>query len=118
MVFNESTEHVFKALEYVSACTNFRLITSNEIASACDIPVEWLYKLLQQLVKVNILQSKRGPKGGFLLVRPLNQVTALEVIEAVEGPVRSKLEFTPLQIAVHKLVEALRNITVAKVLGL
>ncbi len=42
-------------------------------------------KVMQRLVKVNILTSNRGPAGGFELARPASEIDLLEVYEAVEG---------------------------------
>ena len=52
----------------------------------CNIPVEYLLKILQQLVKANILKSKRGPRGGFSMAKKPTQISMLNIVEAVEGP--------------------------------
>ncbi len=52
----------------------------------------YLFKILKQLVRANILHSKRGPGGGFTLARPAKDITILEIIEAVDGPMRSNLQ--------------------------
>ena len=46
-----------------------------------------LSKVLQRLVKVGLLASVRGPKGGFSLTREPGEVMLLEVFEAIEGPI-------------------------------
>ena len=38
------------------------------------------------MVKANVLRSKRGPRGGFTLARPAAKINALQIIEAVDGP--------------------------------
>jgi len=45
-----------------------------------------LAKVLQRLTKVSLLNSTRGPKGGFALSRDPESVSLLEVFEAIEGP--------------------------------
>jgi Rrf2 family protein len=47
-----------------------------------------LSKVLQQLVRAGLLQSRRGPNGGYALTRPAAEISLLEVYEALEGPMR------------------------------
>lgn len=58
-----------------------------DIASAEDLPASYLAKIFQDLVKEGILRSHRGAKGGFALERPAEEITLLEVIEAIDGPI-------------------------------
>ena len=60
-------------------------ITSREIANSFQISEAHLAKVLQRLVKVELLRSVRGPRGGFILTRSPESVTLLEVFEAIEG---------------------------------
>ena len=46
-----------------------------------------LAKVMQRLVRVGLVNSTRGPQGGFLLAEPAASVSLLDVFEAVEGPV-------------------------------
>lgn len=61
-------------------------VTSRDIAQELNASEAHLQKVLQRLVKVGILASTRGPRGGFRLARALRAVTLLDVYEAVEGP--------------------------------
>jgi len=58
-----------------------------EIAEEQNVPRAFLAKILQKLVKAGIATSVRGVKGGFSLVRAPKEISVLEVIEAVHGPV-------------------------------
>ena len=49
-------------------------------------------KVLTKLVKARVLRSLSGPHGGCRLARPARQVTLLEFVEAVEGPVRGQAQ--------------------------
>lgn len=57
------------------------------VAREEDIPVSFLGKIFQSLARGKLVKSSRGSGGGFMLVRSPETITALEVIEAVEGPV-------------------------------
>jgi len=48
-----------------------------------------LHKVMQRLVRHGIVQSRRGPKGGFELGRAAAQITILEIYEAVDGPLKT-----------------------------
>ena len=56
-----------------------------EIASARDIPVQFLEGLFATLRRAGVLQSQRGVKGGYRFARPPAEVTVLEVVELLEG---------------------------------
>jgi Rrf2 family protein len=68
-----------------------------DIASAEDLPSSYLAKIFQSLVKKGILRSHRGAKGGFSLDRPPEDITLLEVIEAVDGPIELSPCLVPSQ---------------------
>jgi Rrf2 family protein len=60
-------------------------IASHIIALDRKIPERFLLKVLKPLVSQQILLSIKGPHGGYRLARPANEITMLEVIEAVDG---------------------------------
>ncbi|MEU2246651.1 Rrf2 family transcriptional regulator [Streptomyces sp. NPDC019224] len=55
------------------------------LAAGHDLPRAYLNKQLQQLVKAGLLESLPGTRGGFLLARPAESITLLEVVDAIEG---------------------------------
>src|SRR5690606_15711368 len=55
------------------------------LAAWFDLPVEYLKKRLQALVRAGILTSAPGVRGGFGLARPPEQITLLDVVTAIEG---------------------------------
>lgn len=59
----------------------------DEISKEMNIPKSFLAKILQRLGKVSLVKSYRGVKGGFILARAPKEISLLEVIEAVQGPV-------------------------------
>ena len=62
-------------------------IQGRDIAEACGVPSGHLLKILQQLVRAQILNSERGPAGGFVVRKPADQITLLEIVEAIDGPI-------------------------------
>src|ERR1043165_1131227 len=60
--------------------------SAKDIAEAHGIPPELLAKILQKLVKARLLTSHHGTNGGYKLARAAREISALEVIKAIEGP--------------------------------
>lgn len=59
----------------------------DEIAKEMDVPNSFLAKILQKLSKASLVKSRRGVKGGFELTRPPQEISILQVIEAIQGSV-------------------------------
>lgn len=58
-----------------------------EIAEAERIPLPFLTQILQSLVNAKLIKSHRGPEGGYVLAKNPAQITLLEVITALQGPI-------------------------------
>jgi Rrf2 family protein len=59
------------------------MVTAN-LAKITDVPMGYLYKVLQQLGRNDLVQSQRGSKGGFTLRKKPEDITLLEIINAVD----------------------------------
>ncbi|MFZ0387816.1 MAG: Rrf2 family transcriptional regulator [Solirubrobacteraceae bacterium] len=57
-----------------------------ELARRREIPVQFLEQLFASLRRAGILRSQRGVKGGYTLARPAAEVTVLELVEVLDGP--------------------------------
>jgi Rrf2 family protein len=62
-------------------------IPCSKLASEGHMPERFLLQILRNLVTHGILRSTRGVEGGYALTRPPEQISLLEVIEAIEGPI-------------------------------
>lgn len=60
--------------------------SARDIARTYRIPTELLAKILQKLAKNGLLVSQHGIKGGYVLSKSPAEITAFEVIRAIEGP--------------------------------
>ena len=85
MLYSKPCEYVLRALTYLSSQNQRELSSVHEIAKSEDLPTPYLAKLLQQLAQSGILTSVKGPKGGFGLARRPEDITLMEVVEAVDG---------------------------------
>lgn len=81
---SEAASLALHSMAYIGANPG-RLITSREILSALRVSDTHLMKVLQRLVKAGLIRSIRGPNGGFLLAKRADEITLLDVYEAIEG---------------------------------
>jgi Rrf2 family transcriptional regulator, iron-sulfur cluster assembly transcription factor len=84
MLFAAATGYALQALAHLPEGGGY--VLAGDLAEALDLPGPFLSKILQNLAKVGILESVRGPKGGFRLARPAKEICVGEVVDAVEGP--------------------------------
>ncbi len=73
--------------------------TTDQIAAATRVPKAYLSKVLQALVRGGVVHSQRGAHGGMTLAKSPQEVTILEVVNAVD-PVR-RIRSCPLELAAH-----------------
>jgi Rrf2 family transcriptional regulator, cysteine metabolism repressor len=58
-----------------------------ELARRRDIPAQFLEQLFAALRRAGLLRSQRGVKGGYAFARPASEITVLELVELLDGPV-------------------------------
>ena len=63
------------------------LTTAPELSLSSGLPVPTVSKILKALVQDGVLESHRGNKGGYALVRRAEEVSVAEIIRALEGPI-------------------------------
>ena len=73
--------------------------TTQQIAAGCQMPASYLAKVLQPLAKAGIVTAQRGLGGGYVLARHPDELTLLQVLNAVE-PVQ-RIRVCPLKISSH-----------------
>jgi Rrf2 family protein len=61
-------------------------VPAAEIARKRGIPAQFLEQICASLRRAGLLTSQRGVKGGFRLAKPASEITALEVVEILDGP--------------------------------
>ena len=85
LIFSRQCEYALQAIIYLSAKPKAEFTNIIEVSSKLNIPMPFLGKTLQLLVRNKILSSQKGPKGGFKLAKPSKDITLFHVVEAVDG---------------------------------
>jgi Rrf2 family protein len=80
-------DYGLRAMIYLASIPAAAVVPFREIARRMSVPEDFLAKILKQLVDEGLVRSSRGPHGGYALARPAGDISFLDVIEAVEGPI-------------------------------
>ncbi len=83
MLFSTATGYALRALAALPEDGSYCL--AKDLAAELTLPGPYLAKILQGLVQSGILESVRGPRGGFRLTRASHHITVGEVVTAMEG---------------------------------
>lgn len=86
MQITRETDYAIRCVCYLARKKD-QVVMVDEIARAREIPKSFLAKILQRLKKARIVKSYRGMAGGFQLARKAGEISLLDIIEAIEGPV-------------------------------
>lgn len=82
-------DHAIRAMVWlIHQPTNSRRKAA-EIAQAVNIPGPFAARVFAQLNRSGLLSARAGKDGGYALARPADQISLLDIIEAMEGPVRA-----------------------------
>jgi Rrf2 family protein len=94
MKLTRAASYAIHALVFMANQKHNRPIASHHVAQARGIPERFLLKVLKPLVSVRLLQSIKGPNGGYRLAKGPNDISLLEILEAVDGPIRGQASFS------------------------
>src|SRR6201982_274109 len=89
MRISAKADYAVRAAVELAAATDEKPVKAERLASAQDIPLNFLENILGELRHAGIVRSQRGAEGGFRLARPAGQITVAGVMRAGEGPLAS-----------------------------
>jgi len=87
MELTRKGEYAIRGIVYLASRPADQVCLLSDIAAAVDVPQTFLAKIFQQFSKIGLVKSYRGTGGGFMLGRPADKITLLDVVEAVEGQI-------------------------------
>ncbi len=85
LAITSKSPYAVRALSELARVGGAGPVPIGEIARRRDIPVQFLEGMFATLRRAGILQSQRGVKGGYSFARQPEEVTVLDVVEALEG---------------------------------
>ena len=92
MKLSRASSYAIAYLAHLAREKPDRPVPSHEVARELNLPERFLLKILGLLVNPGILRSIKGPNGGYSMARPAKDVTLLEIVEAVDGPIRAQAD--------------------------
>ena len=87
MQITRQADYAVRAVYYLAKMGPERRAATSQIAEVQQIPPSFLAKIVSQLSVAGLLQTSRGARGGVSLARAPEEITLLEVVEAIDGPI-------------------------------
>ena len=97
-MISQTAEYALRAVVYL-AMNSGKSFTTQQICLTTKVPAAYLSKVLQSLVRAGLVQSQRGLGGGFVLTKPPEEISILEVLNAVD-PIQ-RIRSCPLGLKAH-----------------
>ena len=88
MKLSRKTRYALGALVALARAPADRAVQVRQLAEQEGVPARFLEQIFQDLRRAGLVTGRRGPKGGFRLRRAAERITLLDVVRALEGPVR------------------------------
>ncbi|MGD2026764.1 MAG: Rrf2 family transcriptional regulator [Anaerolineales bacterium] len=87
MQITRQADYAVRAVMYLAELGPDEKASTSQIAEEKDIPLSFLAKIIAQLSVAGLLQTMRGARGGVTLARSPEDISLLEVVEAIDGPI-------------------------------
>lgn len=86
MKISHKADYALSAVLYMSKQPQEKRNSINAIAESERVPRDFLAKILKELTTAGIIKSFKGVHGGYQLAKSANQISVLDIIEAMDGP--------------------------------
>ena len=87
MMFSTKAEYGVRVMAHLARTGDQAPVSLAAIAEAEGLPLAYLEHLVQRLRKAELVESRRGARGGYSLARPASGITMAEVVESLEGEI-------------------------------
>jgi len=85
LIFSRQCEYALQAVLYLALKRPGEMTSIKELTRTLNIPYHFVAKILQRLTRKGLLNSLKGPTGGFTLGMPAKNITLFHIVEAVDG---------------------------------
>lgn len=85
MLFSRSAEYAVRAMTFLATREPGKLAGAREISEAENIPMPFLWKILQMLTKRRLVRSFKGIHGGYELARDAGRIPLIEIVNVTDG---------------------------------
>jgi Rrf2 family protein len=106
------TDYALRALLTLAAADPDTM-TGHVLAEHQHLPLKFLEAILADLRRAELLQTRRGVRGGYALARPAHRITVGEVVRAVDGPLAVVRGLRPEQAQYEGAAEHLQTLWIA-----
>ncbi|MBW8801346.1 MAG: Rrf2 family transcriptional regulator [Streptomyces sp.] len=89
MRMSAKAEYATRAMVHMATLEQDELIKSEDLATAQEIPPQFLLDILSDLRGARLVRSVRGREGGYALARPASEINLAEVLRCIDGPLAS-----------------------------
>ena len=87
MQITRQADYAVRAMTYLAQLGQEKRAATGQIAQEKSIPPSFLAKIVSQLSVAGLLQTSRGAHGGVSLAKPAKDISLLDVVEAIDGPI-------------------------------
>ena len=88
MQITRQADYAVRAIYYLTSLGPDSRAATSKIAEEQHIPASFLAKIVSQLSVAGLLKTSRGARGGVSLARNPKEITLLDVVEAIDGPIK------------------------------
>ena len=113
MRISAKADYAVRAVVELAAAEGDKPVKAERVATAQEIPLNFLENILGELRHAGIVRSHRGAEGGFRLAKPATQVTVADVIRAVDGPLAAVRGERPESVTYEGPALALQRVWIA-----
>jgi Rrf2 family transcriptional regulator, nitric oxide-sensitive transcriptional repressor len=97
-LLSQTTEYALRAMSCLAYSVD-ELVSTADLAEVTHVPMNYLAKVLQLLAKADLITGRRGVGGGYKLNRPAQEISMMDVINAID-PIE-RIGSCPLKLANH-----------------